>query len=65
LSDGFPCVPNDIAPPRMNPQSSLGNVPDIARAIEAMVAILTQQSNTMIQQHEASIQHQKESMEQQ
>jgi len=33
-------------------------VPDIARAIEAMVAALTQQSTAMMQQHEASMQRQ-------
>jgi len=41
---------------RRTPQSSQGDVPDIARAIEAMVAAMTQQSTTMMQQHEASMQ---------
>jgi len=31
-----------MAPPRRNPQSPRGDAPDIARAIKAMVAALTQ-----------------------
>jgi len=49
-------VPSDMAPPRRNPQSSRGDAPDIARAIEAMVVALTQESTNMMQQHEASMQ---------
>jgi len=41
LIDGFSCVPSDMAPPRMNSQPPRGDAPDIARAIEAMVAALT------------------------
>ena len=48
-----------------NAQSSQGDTPDIARAIEAMVAALAQQSAAMMQQHEASMQRQTASLEQQ
>ena len=54
-----------MAPPRKTPQSSQGDVPDIARAIEAMVAAMAQQSAAMMQQHEASMQRQATSLEQQ
>jgi len=47
-----------MAPHRRNAQSSEGDAPDIARAIEAMVAAMAQQSTAMIQQHEASMQRQ-------
>ena len=42
-----------MAPPRRTYQSSQGNVPDIARAIEELVAVMTQQSIAMMQQHGA------------
>jgi len=45
-----------MAPSRRTPQSSQGDVPDIVRTIEAMVAAMTQQSTAMMQQHEASMQ---------
>jgi len=45
----FFCVPNDMTPPHINPQPPRGDASDIARAIEAMVAALTQQSNAMMQ----------------
>jgi len=54
-----------MTPSRRTPQSSQGNVPDIARAIEAMVAAMTQQSTTMMQQHKASMQGQATALEQQ
>jgi len=54
-----------MAPPRRNPQSPRGDGPDIARAIEAMVATMTKQSKAMMQQHEASMQRQASSLEQQ
>jgi len=54
-----------MAPPRKNSQSSQGDVPDIAKAIEAMVVAMTQQSTTMMQQHEASMQRHASSLEQQ
>jgi len=54
-----------MAPPRRTSQSSQGDVLDIVRAIEAMVAAMTQQSMAMMQQHEASIQRQAASLEQQ
>jgi len=54
-----------MTPPRRTPQSSQGDVPDIARVIEAMVTAMTQQSITMMQQHEASMQRQAASLEQQ
>jgi len=54
-----------MAHSRRNPQSSQDDAPDIARAIEAMVAALTQQSNGMMQQHEASMLCQPTSLEQQ
>ena len=54
-----------MAPPRRTSQSSQGDVPDIAKAIEAMVAAMTQQSTTMIQQHEASMQRHATSLERQ
>jgi len=54
-----------MAPPRRTSQSSQGDVPDIARAIEAMVAAMAQQSAAMMQQHEASMQRQAASLEQQ
>jgi len=54
-----------MAPPRRTSRSSQGDVPDIARAIEAMVAAMTQQSAAMMQQHEASMQRQAASLEQQ
>jgi len=50
---------------RRTPQSSQDDVPDIIRTIEAMVAVMTQQSTTMMQQHEASMQRQAASLEQQ
>jgi len=53
-----------MAPRRRNPPSSQGDAPDISRVIEAMVAALTQQSNNMMQQHEASMQRQATSLEQ-
>jgi len=53
-----------MAPPRRTPQSSQGDVPNIARAIEAMVAAMAQQSAAMMQQHEASMQRQAASLEQ-
>jgi len=45
-----------MAPPCRTSQSSQGDVPDIARAIETMVETMTQQSTAMIQQHEALMQ---------
>jgi len=45
-----------MAPSRRTLQPSQGDVSDIARAIEAMVAAMTQQSTAMMQQHEASMQ---------
>jgi len=54
-----------MAPSRRTPQSSQGDVPDIARAIEAMVAAMTQQSTTMMQRREASMQRQTVLLEQQ
>jgi len=54
-----------MAPPRRTSQSSQGDVANIARAIEAMVAAMTQQSTVMMQQHEASMQRQAASLEQQ
>jgi len=36
----FLCA-NDVAPPRKSPQFSQGDVLDMARAIEAMVAAMT------------------------
>jgi len=54
-----------MAPSRRTPQSSQSDVSDIARAIEAMVVAMMQQSTTMMQQHEASIQRQAASLEQQ
>jgi len=45
-----------MAPSHRIPQSSQGDVQDIARAIEAMVAAMTHQSTVMMQQHEASMQ---------
>ena len=45
-----------MAPPRRNPQPPHSDAPDIARAIEAMVTTVTQQSNNMMQQHEVSMQ---------
>jgi len=53
-----------MAPHRRTSQSSHGDAPDIARAIKAMVAVMTQQSTTMMQQHEASMQRQATSLEQ-
>jgi len=44
-----------MAPPCRDTQPSQDDVPDIARAIEAMVAAMTQQSMAMMQQHEASM----------
>jgi len=44
-----------MAPHHRTSQSSQGDAPDIARAIEAMVAAMIQQSTTMMQQHEASM----------
>jgi len=52
-----------MAPPRRNSQSSQGDVPDIARAIEALMAAMTQHSTTMMQQHEASMQRHVASLE--
>jgi len=54
-----------MAPPRRTSQSSQGDLPDIARAIEAMVAAMTQQSTAIMQQHEAAMQRQAVSLEQQ
>jgi len=54
-----------MAPPRRTSQSSQGDVPDITKAIEAMVAAMTHQSTAMMQQHEASIQRQAASLQQQ
>jgi len=54
-----------MAPHRRTFQSSQEDAPDIARAIEAMVAAMAQQSTTMMQQHEASMQRQAASLEQQ
>jgi len=54
-----------MAPPRRTSQSSQADVPDIARAIEAIVTAMTQQSKAMMQQHEASMQQQSASLEQQ
>jgi len=47
-----------MAPSRRTPQSSQGDVRGIDRAIEAMVAAMTQQSTTMMQHHEALMQRQ-------
>jgi len=44
-----------MAPPCRNAQPPHGDVPNIIRAIKAMVAALTQQSNAMMQEHEASM----------
>jgi len=44
-----------MAPHHRTSQSSQGDVPNIARAIEVMMAAMTQQSTTMMQQHEASM----------
>ena len=60
----FLCA-SDMAPQRRNSQPSQGDAPDIVRAIEAMVVAMTQQSTTMMQQHEASMQWQATSLEQQ
>jgi len=54
-----------MIPPRRTPQSSQGDVPDITRVIEAMVATIMQQSTAMMHQHEASVQRQAASLEQQ
>jgi len=54
-----------MAPSRRTPQSSQGDLLDIARAIEAIVATMTQQSTTMMQQHEASMQRRAATIEQQ
>jgi len=54
-----------MAPHRRNTQSSQGDAPDIARAIEAMVVAMAQQSAAMMQQHEASMQRQAASLQQQ
>jgi len=54
-----------MAPPHRNSRSSQDDVPDIARAIEAMVAAMTQQSTAMMKQHEVSMQRQAVSLEQQ
>jgi len=51
-----------MAPPCKTSQSSQGDEPDIARAIEAMVAAMTQQSTVMMQQHEDSMQQQAASL---
>jgi len=50
----FLCA-SDMAPPRRTPQSSQGDLPNITRAIKAMVAAMTQQSTAMIQQHKARV----------
>jgi len=47
-----------MAPPRIARPPPQGDAPDLARAIEVMATTLTQQSNAMMQQHEASIQRQ-------
>ena len=60
----FLCA-SDMAPQRKNSQPSQGDAPDIARAIEVMMAAMTQQSTAMMQQHEASLQRQAASLEQQ
>jgi len=54
-----------MTPQRRTSQLSQGDAPDIARAIEAMVAAMTQQNTAMMQQHEASMQRQAVSLEQQ
>jgi len=54
-----------MAAHRRNTQFSQGDAPDIARAIEAMVAAMTQHSTAMMQQHEASMQRQAALLEQQ
>jgi len=41
LTDGSFCVSSDMTLLRINPQPPRGDAPDIARAIEAMVAALT------------------------
>jgi len=64
LTNGFPVCQRIMASPRRTPQSSQGDIPDIARAIEAMMAAITQQSTIMMQQHEVSMQRQAVSLEQ-
>jgi len=54
-----------MAPPCRTSQSSQGDLLDIARAIEAMVAAMMQQSTSMMQQHETAMQRQAASLEQQ
>jgi len=54
-----------MAPLHRTTESSQGNTPDIARAIEAMVAAMTQQSVAMMQKHEASMQRRAASLEHQ
>jgi len=48
-----------MAPPRIAPPAPpQGDWQDLTRAIEAMAAALTQQSNAMLQQHEVAMQRQ-------
>ena len=54
-----------MAPPRRTSQSSQGDLPDIPRAIEAMVVAMTQQSIAMMQQDEVTMQQQAASLKQQ
>jgi len=45
-----------MAPPRVAPPPPpQGDGQDLARAIKAIAAALTQQSNAMLQQHEAAM----------
>jgi len=54
-----------MVPHRRTSQSSQGDIPDIARAIEAMVVAMMQQSTAMMQQPKASMQGQVASIDQQ
>jgi len=54
-----------MAPPRIAHPPAQGDMPDIAKAIEALAVVVSQQRNAMIQQHEASMQRQEASLEQQ
>jgi len=47
-----------MGPHRKTSQSSQGDAPDIGKAIEEMLAAMTQESTTMMQQYEASMQRQ-------
>jgi len=64
-TNGFSCVSSEMATPRVTPPPLQDDAPDITRAIEAMVATLTQERNIMMQQYEASMQRQAASLEQQ